>query len=167
MECVRAAEALHLPWLRSHGPIEATARTGTSSTPMAPFRGCEATAPLKPGRRRVGHQGCRPFRGCEATAPLKPEVDRRVTVPKLRLPWLRSHGPIEAMLTLTPPDAALFPFRGCEATAPLKRHGDVGHRVTSHTPFRGCEATAPLKLACRLDNRADVLPSVAAKPRPH
>ena len=110
-----------LPWLQSHGPIEALLCVGRQSPDGHPFRGCKATAPLK----RV----------------VKVRPPCRATL----LPWLQSHGPIEAM----PPHVRLSPtqtpFRGCKATAPLKPQRDGGGSLTP-LPFRGCKATAPLKL---------------------
>ncbi len=63
-------------------------------------------------------------------------------MPNVGLPWLRSHGPIEAGL--------------CGAGA--------GRCTRS---FRGYEATAPLKLIERYAPLHNLSPSVATKPRPH
>ncbi len=108
-----------LPWLRSHGPIEARSLPWPALC-WRPFRGCEATAPLKHVLlvvKRVAEgafRGCEAtaplkrrhpcatrlsvtaFRGCEATAPLKPVQQLHQLVTVRVLPWLRSHGPIEA-----------------------------------------------------------------------
>ena len=56
----------------------------------APFRGCEATAPLKPFGKGLRVRVLPPFRGCEATAPLK-----------------RNPASLEA--TATPPSVAAKP----------------------------------------------------------
>jgi len=159
-----ALEALDLPWLQSHGPIEAQGqqlvlpgalafRGCKATAPLKlihdevaaaghlTFRGCKATAPLKRCAIRHYHAGRLPFRGCKATAPLKQVGDSTGTESLLNLPWLQSHGPIEAITM------------------------DSARRLVA--AFRGCKATAPLKLVHSLRGDRVRLPSVAAKPRPH
>ena len=77
MTAYSSASLFTLPWLRSHGPIEARGISHAPRGPVCSFRGCEATAPLK---------RCSPCCG----------------PPECRLPWLRSHGPIEAAPDSTP-----------------------------------------------------------------
>ena len=132
-----------LPWLRSHGPIEAS-RPPAALSPRASFRGCEATAPLKPTDAANAPAMSGAFRGCEATAPLKHPLARLQANGDQRLPWLRSHGPIEAALQSPHLCGQQVSLPWLRSHGPIEAGRTFSCRWWKNT-FRGCEATAPLK----------------------
>ena len=109
-----------LPWLQSHGPIEAVTLRTQAGWHGERLPWLQSHGPIEAEHRSTTAQGMTILPWLQSHGPIEATIRLRSRRPRVVLPWLQSHGPIEARLCADWPPLHRQAFRGCKATAPLK-----------------------------------------------